>query len=278
MIRIPRLFFILAIFSSYGAIALFMPESQNPLLSESISLQKVINEFNDIHTSALDRIKSELGIPSDDCERYLSAFARAVERDRLFGAPTSTNSNARNANEPWIIGKIYEILIEYGVNPERVIIKKVATPDFQAQALQDLDEDGHILHTLEINPDWFATYSHDAQEGFIRHEIMHLINYDCLEENYILGLFDELGFEEENYRSAPCIINYRQQREIRADILAAYGHPAIAQEMQMFFEHCALKSEHYLPETWNTHPRDIIRAQKLATLQNQMDASVITTA
>lgn len=60
----------------------------------------------------------------------------------------------------------------------------------------------------------------ENQEGILRHEIMHIVNYDSIEEGYVLLILSELGTQEDELNYAKAMVDYRHLKELRADQLA----------------------------------------------------------
>ncbi len=238
------------------------------LQNSSFKASNLAQDQKNAHDHSLDAIKKEFNIPEADWRRTLNFIEDLKARDTLMGPAKELIPH----DSPFI-QRIHEILKEYGINPEYVIIKDLQGPDYKAQAIQCVDKKGSITHILELNSEWLNGFAWEIQEGILRHEIMHLIHYDCIEEHYILGLLDSLGFVEKEYTCKESIIAYRHQREIRADLLACSHGSEITTAMRLYYDICALESDHYLPETWNTHPKDSQRAQKLAQMFYDMNTT-----
>ena len=235
--------------------------------------QELFIERAAIHDEALARIKADFAISDEKWAFYLDYFEALKASDDLIGTPIASYTNSDNSD---ITGLATKIMLEYGINPERV--KLVNSSEGHAEAFQDLDENNKVIHRLELNETWLKGFSKSEQEAFLRHEIMHLINYDSLEASYVCGVLEELGLKSHQYNYAPSMIKYYQQRELRADLLAMIDNADCAQAMQNYFSECA---QHDVAENriqWTTHPSNEQRAQELAQLISTMNTAQTTFA
>lgn len=268
-----NLFIFLSTIIVAGCVVSGLINNQKPnlLVNSEVIVQEIVKEQNVLHQKALLAIKNEFNVSEDDWNAMLQYIDKLKADDTLC----STLSGERIQADSPFIAKVHKILADYHINPSRVIIKNLHGPEYKAQAFQQVDEDGTIIHILELNSEWLDNYAPEIQEGMLRHEIMHLLNYDCLEESYLLGLLETLGYQQKEYATKESIINYRRHREIRADLLASCSNLEIADALRYYYAACALESDHYKPQTWNTHPKDSQRAQELAQLVNTINTTAI---
>ena len=235
---------------------------------------QVYQEQLAIHDAALRAIKKGFQVPDDEWNSYMNAVRDTIACDDLMGP----SKNSIDPRQPSIIQHTQKILGQYGINADRVCIKQVTGEQSKAEAIQDIQEEtGKVLHTIEINVEWFNKSPLAMQEAFIRHEIMHLLNYDCIEEGYIVYLLESLGYENDYCVHHPAMIHYRQAREIRADLLAACHASPIAQALHDHYAHYEKKFKQYNnnPEQWLSHPPFTTRKHELASLLQTMDNTKI---
>ena len=255
-------------FLSVVLAAAFLPE-QSPKVAavKNALFKKLSNEQLIIHNQVLADIKTDFNVPDDIWNEYMNAFNDAINSDDLLGA---SNSAAVDSNKPWIIQRTRELLCEYGINPDRVAIHEVTTKGSNGEATQDIDENNKIIHTIDINVEWFNAFSKEMQEAFVRHEIMHLLNYDPIEGGYILFMLESIGNDLKEVAKHPTIVAYNQQRELRADILGSCGSITTAHALcKHYTQYAQKKSEQ--KQTWLTHPPHEVRAEHLAHLLVDMD-------
>ncbi len=222
---------------------------------------QVYQEQLTAHNNALENIKKSLRVPAQLWDSYMNTVQDMIAADNLRGP-----YQAPQSDEPALVKMMYKIFKEYGINPQRVNIQLVE--DTKAEAWQESYDQGCITHTIKVNQQWFSTYPEHMQEAFIRHEIMHLLNYDMIEEGYLLQMLADAGYESTTLDKHAAIVAYRQQRELRADLLSACSSTQIAQAAHDHFEQMAQYT--YKPNQWLTHPPYAQRVEQLDTLIGQM--------
>lgn len=251
------------IFALLGSIFLagYLPLVLQPQLNQHcLIFKKAQEECLTAHDKAIAQIVQEFKVPQKTWQRYDQAIQDAIAHDDLLGIAEPCN----DIDEPAIIQSIRKILIEYGINPARVNIVKTDKNDEYAQAIQDIDAHGKIIHTIEINIEWFGQFTFAMQEAFIRHEIMHLLNYDCIEKGYIVFMLDSLGYSPQEAAQYQSFIAYNHQQELRADKLASCAHFDVANALH---EHYALQAQEFDNDDqalWFSHPCPQARADQLA--------------
>lgn len=220
-----------------------------------------VTDYQQEHDRVIEAIIKEFGIRPDVWDRYMQNFKDLVAGDNLLGANPS-NKESKNL--------ITRLLQEYGIDPSRVKVTFTRSVS-QAESLQDVI-DGKLTHTLSINPDWFKRLSPDRQEAIVRHEIQHLLNYDCIEEMYIRWILTDLGYTKKDWEKSAAMIAYYHMRELRADAHACANNPKVAQSLHDYFLSCV--SPHESSIVWDSHPSDSYRAQCLALAHNLSCPSV----
>lgn len=273
MVKTYQLSLILGLFSALGAFALFMPKKHyNSLFHGSNLAKELVADRTAVHDEAVAHIKADFAIPEDLWQEFMGDYQAKVAADDLRG---NSLQGAPLETEPIIVA-VRSALQEYGINPARVVIKLVHSSDTPAQAIQTLADTGTIIHCIELDLKRLAKYSFAIQEALVRHEIMHLLNYDSLEGSYIITMLYKLGYSASQLEKEPAMIAYRHQRELRADLLAGCDHPEVAQSLQEYFASYMKITDQDNQKLWTTHPSDKQRHEQLAQLLTQMDASVIT--
>ena len=232
--------------------------------------QKTFQECLQIHDKALARIKDELKVPQEKWDLYQEAIKKTIASDDLKGAQTVPANS--DSEVPWIINKTKQLLCEYGINLDRVEIKDVNILSVNAEAQQEIDENGKIIHCLEINSKWMSQFPQEMQEAFIRHEIMHLLNYDPIEAGYIVYMLDSLGHSQKECLEHPAMVNYYHQREARADLLGTCNSAILVKALHDHYAQDAKKYANANPAQWLTHPTPATRSHYLAQLLTAMDA------
>lgn len=256
-----QLYYLATICFAFALIFGFHPY-QSPKTSPPDSHQSTMPiDYQNEHNRVINGIMKEFGISPEVWDRYMQNFKNLVAGDNLLG----TNSSTKESKD-----LITRLLQEYGIDP--AVVKVTFTRAVsQAESLQDV-VNNRLVHTLSINPDWFKTLSLDRQEAIVRHEIQHLLNYDCIEEMYIRWILTDLGFTKKQWEKSPAMIAYYHMRELRADAHACANNPKVAQSLHDYFLSCV--SPHESSIVWDSHPSDSYRAQCLALAHNLSYTSV----
>lgn len=199
----------------------------------------------------LEEIQASLKIALPPWNQFLQTFEKLKSDDTLLQLPSDKNIYKKRLG---FINRVKSIMFDAGINPERVKLQEVTTGT--AQALQWCDEHG-VHHILEINTDWFKQIPDVEQEAVLIHELMHLYNYDCLQEALLRFLLQT--YDKSEIDLNPAIIAYRQHREMRADLLACCKNKVIAQALARRHAHEAKKYNQDNPKQWLTHPSHVTR-------------------
>ena len=130
-----------------------------------------------------------------------------------------------------------------------------------------------MIHDLEINIPRISEHAPEIQEAIIRHEIMHLLNYDPLTRAYIEVMLLENGIKAKEFMKEPAIQNFYKHQEFRADLLAACDGMSTAQAFQKDFEHyIETYPQDQVADACTTHPSDAQRLQAVTQLISYMEA------
>lgn len=239
----------------------YSPQNRVKIAQFQPNLVSLQADYKLQHSKIMAAIRAEFGISEQVWDRYMSDFKELVANDNLL----------KVKQEKGVSNKLtIRLLEEYGINPTVVKIEYTDKVS-QAESLQDV-VDNRLVHKLSINPTWFKTFNVDKQEAILRHEIQHLLHYDCIEEMYIRWILTDLGFTKKDWEQSPAMIAYYHMRELRADAFACAKSKKVAQSLHDYFCSCITSDES--TQVWDSHPSDSYRAQCLAIMHN-LPSSVI---
>lgn len=254
---------------AFGAFA-----SQNPIVKpypipetlNSAHAKHLYAYRNQIHHDALMRIKNDFKISDADWNWYMDYVHELLSKDSLFSQRPIAHAKI-NDTDHWLVKEAKEVLIDCGIDPNRITIVLDYNFEVNGSAHQNVSKDrSEICHTLTLNPSWFAQFSKEDREAILLHEIMHFANYDHFEEGFIYGMLQRAGYTPEQIDASAAMIYYRQQREARADLLSVVDKPALAEVNQKRYARTAHYSSEYPHDFWKTHPSHQTRAENMAQL------------
>jgi hypothetical protein len=182
---------------AFGAFA-----SQNPIVKpypmpktlSSPHAKHLYSYRNQIHHDALARIKNDFKINDEDWNWYMNYVHEIVSKDNLFACKPIAQAKI-NDSDHWLVKEAKEILINCGIDPNRITIILDYSPNVNGNANQAVAKnESTIDHTLTLNPDWFAQCSKEEREATLLHEIMHFANYDPFEEGFIYSMLERAGY------------------------------------------------------------------------------------
>lgn len=211
---------------------------------------------------AFTRIKSDFKLSDEQLNYMHMQLALLKKNDNLFRHDT-IQDQADNPFKQTVAG----IAREYGMNPSSIQFNFVKNGKIDIQTCQPI-VDGHVKHILEVNLDWIAKYPAITQESFIRHELMHLYNYDSLTNNLLYQLLEDNGYHSDDFLNHPAIVNLNHTMELRADLLACCQSPQAAYALKYDLDRDA--SLVLGQWTSKTHPSPEIRAAQLEQLLQEM--------
>lgn len=238
-----------------------------PFKKTHLSLNHLKQERKMIHENALAQIKKAFAIPEDIWKSQMELLEQMIKNDELMGVSKSKNNRSGSPLKTIIT----KILVEFGINPDKVHIQELITQDGMAFAFQSFDSNNRVIHSIEVNPQWLKQFNVETQKAIIRHEVMHLVHYDCIEEHFVKTILHLIGLESEYYDTHPAIIHYRQQREMRADLLGVCDCKKSAHALCNHYQEYKKRYDQHDPKQWLTHPSHITRIEQLAQLMKTMD-------
>lgn len=165
---------------------------------------------------------------------------------------------------------IYATLAEYGINPARVEIEFVSTPQSFLSACQGLNGN-KVRHIIRVNLEQVNKKSPQVALAYLRHEIQHLLTYDAIELMIIKDVFEKNEISPEEYYINPDFIELKKFKEYRADLLAATKDMSTAQAfMEDMEERIKLYPHEQVNPSHATHPTETQRKQAIANLAQYM--------
>ena len=139
-----------------------------------------------------------------------------------------------------IVKKIRELLASYNIDPHAVIIqmihdRKNSCYAFAGQCVNH--ERAHkVEHYIRLNLAQLSQQTPAVQEALLRHEIVHLLNYDPLTFAMIDELLDEHDITAKEYWRNEEYQALNKHIEFRADLMAASHDVVVAQALMDGFE------------------------------------------
>ncbi len=223
------------------------------------------------HERLLERVQKAFPLTKQKWEHTLLQIDLAISQDCLL---TDKPVIKNKPNDLPIVKKAREILASYHIDPAAVTIKVIHNPKTKTNAASYQGyADNKVIHDLELNIPQLSKHTHDIQEAIIRHEIMHLLNYDPLKRAYIEVMFMENGIKPEEFMKEPALLELYQHQEFRADLMAACHDICTAQSLQKDFEHYIQTCpEDQVEHTCITHPSDVARHQAVTQLISYLHA------
>lgn len=217
-------------------------------------------EFTTKTESLLEAIKTSFHIPESDWRKFQSDFSYIKENDTLLGTATSICTS-----EDPLTAHAYELCIEYGINPDAVTLYWINEPNILTNAAAEQGYlNDRVVHRLCLNEPVLLGQTSEIQDAILRHEMMHLLDYDPLQQGMIEAVLQKNGYSKSNYENHPVFINYCRCREFKADALAACKDSAVAHAFQKFFTGY-LKQDALDEISCASHPSD---TQRLAAINH----------
>lgn len=223
-------------------------------------------ELEQVHDRAVEALRKEFQVPDHIWNLIIEGqYKELVAEDTLRSAP---RGDIFKPGEPALTRMAKKVMSDLGVNPENLTIRLVHNSGGPCRASQDINyEAGTIIHRLDLDEGFMQHHSPAMKEAFIRHEVMHLICYDPLEGNHILAVMEHMNIPRSVYTKKQSMIDYRHQREIRADILSLCDYPEGAQAAKDYFYRLMQNDPHQdEAHLWLTHPSDKKRHQEITQL------------
>lgn len=205
-------------------------------------------------------------------ENAMKALEKIKENDDLL-----TENSEIPVTDDELSNLIYATLVEYGINPARIEIEFVSTPQSFLSACQGLSNK-KVRHIMRANREAIAQKPQEVVVAYLRHEIQHLLTYDAIELMIVKDVFEKNEIGAQEYYTNPAFIELKKFKEYRADLLAATNGIETAQAMMDDMDQRIKQFPHEQENPSHaTHPTETQRKQALANLSRYMqtDAPVI---
>lgn len=216
-------------------------------------------------------VQAAIPVTQNAWQKTFEDMDTAIKGDTLL----TNNPRIKNKKSDHdLVKKARKILVEYNIDPSRVTIKTIERPDTKTNAASFQGyENNKVVHDLVLNIPQLSQHPDDVQDAIIRHEIMHLLNYDPLRRAYIEVMFLDNGIKKEEFMKVPALLKLYQHQEFRADLLAACHSIDTAQSFQKDFQHyIKTHPEDQLEINCITHPSDADRHEAVTQLISYMQA------
>ena len=170
------------------------------------------------------------------------------------------------ASDDELITLIYTTLAEYNINPSRVEIEFVTTPDSFLAAAQGLEKN-KIRHIMRVNRPAVEQKSPEVITAYLRHEIQHLLTYDAIELMIVKDVLEKNEITAQEYYANQDFIELKKFKEYRADLLAATKGMSTANAFMQDMEERIKEFPHeQLNPSHATHPTETQRKNAIANL------------
>lgn len=226
--------------------------------------ESVTERLNHEHEQCLEDLRQAFSIDKNEWKETRATIQKIKRHDNLKG----TKQNVPQDNT--LASKIRRVLIKHHINPDRVTVEYVDKPNSACHAMAgQAYSKNTVLHFLQINTPVMEQESDMVQKALLTHDIMHLLNYDSIEQYFIELLLKKHGIGPEVYLLHPAFDAYNKHIEFRADLLAACTDLEVAQGLQKAFELHIEKYPH--ASVSKSHPSSQARLDSMNQLIAQMN-------
>lgn len=251
----------LAIFIDLPTEAEIEETVQSITAQESNVRQVLAQQLQDEYERLFENIQKEF--PSNQWKNLKADLEWIKSNDQLL---TDNPIVIENDQDHPFITIIKKTLASYNIDPAKVTIEHYDTPQSFLAAGQGYQNGLVSRHLIRINLKAIAKRPDDVLLAHLKHEIMHLLNYDGLTSMLIKLLLQELGITQEQIATSKSLIAFKKFQEYRADLLAA-DNPEIAQSFIKDFEKTIkLHPTEQTNPTHTTHPTETQRKQAMTQL------------
>jgi Zn-dependent protease with chaperone function len=236
-------------------------ETVQSITAEKSSVtQMLAQQLQEEYDQLFANIQKEF--PSEQWESLKAVLENIKSKDQLLTDNPIVVEN--NKDHPFVT-IIKKTLASYNIDPSKVAIEIVDTPQSFMAAGQGFEK-GSVRHLIRINLSAIAKKSDDVLLAFLKHEIMHLLNYDGITGMFIKDLLKKNGITQDQISQSPSLIAFKKFQEYRADLLAA-DNPETAQSLIKDFEKIIeLHPNEQTNPTHSTHPTETQRKQAITQL------------
>ena len=198
------------------------------ITSEGLNVTDAMRqELNAEHDRLLAELQQAFPLPDNQWEAMYKRLDAIIDSDDLINNQTTIKKSAKP-----LIAMAQEVLATTGINPERVTIELVEKPMSACDACAgQCFKDGKVAHFLQLNSVRLEEKELPVQQALLKHECMHLLNYDGLRQVFIESLLKKNGIENQpiahiqHFVPMPSILNFAQiylQAHMMAALLMDY--------------------------------------------------------
>lgn len=224
-------------------------------------------ELNAEHDRLLAALQQAFPLADNQWQTMHERLKAIIAQDDLRVASASIANTSENP----FIATAQEVLASTGINPERITFNVIDKPQSACDASAgQCYRNNKVEHFLLLNTAQLSQRDTSVQQALLKHECMHLLNYDGLRQVFIESLLKKNNIEESVYRKHPAFCAYVKHLEFRADLFASAYDSSFAQGLlQGIQEH--LQKYPNQPIS-SSHPSDQQRHTAIANLMQYMNA------
>ena len=211
--------------------AIFSSSLKNKVSEGQSVAHALIEQLDAEHMQCLSDLQEAFPIANNQWQETFAKIDQIKKADTLLG------KGVMDQNKHTLVQKAQEVLVSSGINPARVTIETVDKPKSACDACAGQGyRNNKVEHFLQINIPVLEQKPEHIQEALLKHETMHLINYDSLEQVFIEALLKRNGIAQDAYSKHPAFAAYNKHTEFRADLMAGHTDITIAKNLKNAFE------------------------------------------
>jgi hypothetical protein len=224
-------------------------------------------ELNAEHDRLLEELQKAFPLADNQWQKMHEQLNAIIAQDNLL---LQNKKISKKSDQP-LVAIAQEVLETTDINPSRVNIEVVEKPKSACDASAgQCYRNGKVEHFLQLNSSRLQERELPVQQALLKHECVHLINYDGLRQVFIESLLKRNGIEEQIYRKHPAFCAYLKHIELRADLFASGYDTDFAQGLlEGIQEHM---EKYPNPPVSLNHPTDQQRYTAIANLKKHMEA------
>ena len=226
--------------------------------------EELDNEFSQL----LEKVQQELPLTAQAWQEALNKLESLKKDDNLL---TKKPVFKHQLDDEPLIQKIKELLVSYNIDPRVVTIETINDPKNASYCFAgQYCIDTKVIHSIRLNLAQLPNQTPAIQEALLRHEIMHLLNYDPLTFGIIEKLFIENGIKPKEFWANDAFSTLHKFIEYRADLMASLNGISTAKALQeSFLEHM---ERYKVSKISRTHPSCQERYEAVDNLVQYMNA------
>ena len=207
--------------------------------------EELDNEFNQL----LGKVQQEFPLTDQTWQKALNKL-ESLKRDDNLLVKNPVFKHALDSNP--LIEKVRELLVSYNIDPKVVTIEIMNDDNNASYAFAgQYCIDTKVIHSIKLNLAQLPKQTPAIQEALLRHEIMHLLNYDPLTFGILEKIFKENGITAKEFWANDAFSALHKFIEHRADLMASLHGVSTGQALkESFMEHM----DRYKESKSRTHP------------------------